>query len=335
MKVDKSKVNKNVATKKPEPDHWQHDHSFGMERRVPAERRMLIVVVLMALTTALGIAGGLAFGSMALLTSGIHMALHVVVLGIGVVVYVCARRYAGDPRFSFGSGKLNALGGYSSALLLAISALFITYESVERLIDPEPISFDLAILVAIVGAVINGISTLILNIGPGHDHGHGHAVGAHGEPCGTVCLTVGQYEYGDHNLRAAFFHVLADTMISILTILALVVGKYFGSVWADPAMGLIGAAVILWWAQGLIRLSGGVLLDRRGPEWLHEAISERIEKSGEARIADLHVWSVGPNLFAAELVVFSSEPVPAETYHGMLADLGLAHLVVEPRRSGP
>ncbi|MCZ6847625.1 MAG: CDF family Co(II)/Ni(II) efflux transporter DmeF [Alphaproteobacteria bacterium] len=334
MKVDKSKDNKNVATKKPEPDNWQHDHSFGMERRVPAERRTLIVVVLTALATALEIAGGLVFGSMALLANGIHMALHVVVLGIGVLVYVCARRYAGDPRLSFGSGKLNALGGYSNATLLAVFSLLIGYESLERLVEPVAIDFDFAIAVAVVGAIIYGISLVILNVGQMHEY---HHVPDESGPtaCDTPCLSVLHQEYGDHNLRAAIFHVLADVVISVLTILALVVGKYLGAVWLDPAMGLIGAAVVLWWAQGLIRLSGGVLLDRRGPEWLHEAISERIEKSGEARIADLHVWSIGPNLFAAELVVFSSEPVPAETYHGMLADLGLAHLVVEPRRSGP
>jgi cation diffusion facilitator family transporter len=304
----------------------QHDHSFGMERRRPAETRTFVVVCLTAVTMIVEIAAGLSFGSMALLADGIHMASHAAALGIGVLVYVYARRLAGDPRLAFGSGKFNALGGYSSALLLGLFALLMLYESVMRLIAPVPIRFDFAILVALVGLFVNGVSIVLLRGAEehghehehDHDHGHDHAEGAHGGD-------------GDHNLRSAFYHVLADAMTSVLAVAALLVGKYFGAVWLDPVMGIVGAGVVLYWALGLIRVSGGVLLDRQGPQRLREAIRARVEALGDSQIADMHLWSVGPSLYAAELVVVSHEPAPADVYRNRLSDLGLAHLVVETR----
>lgn len=299
----------------------QHDHSFGMERRRPAERRTLLVVCLTVVTMVVEIAAGIAFGSMALLADGIHMASHAVALGIGVLVYVYARRLAGDPRLAFGSGKFNALGGYSSALLLAVFSLIMFYESVMRLIAPVPIRFDFAILVAFVGLAVNGLSIVLLRGAHDHDgehdddheNGHGHE------------------HHDDHNLKSAIFHVLADALTSVLALAALLVGKYYGAVWLDPVMGMVGAAVVLWWAWGLIGASGGVLLDRQGPEHLREAIRERVEALGDSRIADLHLWSVGPSLYAAELVVVSHEPPPAATYRESLVGLPLAHVVVETR----
>ncbi|MFM2130225.1 MAG: hypothetical protein RL477_1771 [Pseudomonadota bacterium] len=303
-------------------DH-QHGHTFGMERRRPAETRTLLVVCLTIVTMAAEVAAGLAFGSMALLADGIHMASHAVALGIGVLVYVYVRRLAGDPRLAFGSGKLNALGGYTSALLLGLFALAMLYESVMRLITPVPIRFDLAILVAVVGLVVNGVSILLLQGAHdhGHDHDHDHAQ-EHGH---------GRDRHDDHNLKSALFHVLADALTSVLAVGALLIGKYTGAVWLDPLMGIVGAAVVLWWARGLIGTSGGVLLDRQGPESLREAIRQRIESLGDSRIADLHLWSVGPSLYAAEVVVLAHEPAPAEAYRSRLDDLALAHVVVETR----
>jgi cation diffusion facilitator family transporter len=298
-------------------DH-QHDHSFGMDRHRRAESRTLIVVVLTVVTMIVEVAVGLAFGSMALLADGIHMASHAAALGIGVLVYVMARRLAGSPRFSFGSGKLNALGGFSSALLLAAFALVMVYESTARLLVPVPIRFDFAILVAVVGLIVNGLSIVLLSSGhEEHDHQH------HGHDHG--------HKHGDHNLRGAFLHVVADAMTSVLAIVALLFGKYMGLVWLDPVMGLVGAAVILWWSAGLIRASSSVLLDRQGPAPLCDEIRRRIEAIGDSKVADLHLWSVGPNIFAAELIVVSHDQVAAEAYRERLKDLKLAHLVVETR----
>lgn len=291
----------------------QHDHSFGMDRRRPAETRTLVVVCLTLVTMVAEVAAGIAFGSMALLADGIHMASHAVALGIGVLVYIYTRRLAGDPRLAFGSGKLNALGGYSSAFLLGMFALVMLYESIARLITPVPIRFDLAILVAVIGLVVNGVSILLLRDAHDHEEGHEHD------------------HHGDHNLSSALYHVLADALTSVLAVAALLVGKYFGAVWLDPAMGIVGAGVVLWWAWGLIRRSGGVLLDQQGPEHLREAIRDRVESVGDSKVADLHLWSVGPSLYAAELVVVSHEPPPAETYRERLSDLSLAHIVVETR----
>jgi cation diffusion facilitator family transporter len=317
---------------------YQHDHSFGMEHRRRAESRTLLVASLTFVTMVVEIAAGIAFGSMALLADGIHMASHAVALGIGALVYVYARRLAGDPRLAFGSGKLNALGGYSSALLLGVFALVMFYESVVRLIAPVPIRFDFAILVAFVGLAVNGVSIVLLR--GAHDHGHDHPHDDD-EDHDTLRVRPGEVRDGaggphagdgDHNLRSAVFHVLADALTSLLAVVALLAGKYFGAVWLDPAMGIVGAGVVLWWAWGLIRTSGGVLLDRQGPESLREAIRERVENIGDSRIADLHLWSVGPSLYAAELVVVSHDPPPAKAYRDRLSDLALAHVVVETRQ---
>ncbi|MGE0650389.1 MAG: CDF family Co(II)/Ni(II) efflux transporter DmeF [Alphaproteobacteria bacterium] len=310
---------------------YQHDHSFGMEHRRRAESRTLLVASLTFVTMVVEIAAGIAFGSMALLADGIHMASHAVALGIGALVYVYARRLAGDPRLAFGSGKLNALGGYSSALLLGVFALVMVYESTARLIAPVPIRFDLAILVAFVGLAVNGVSIVLLRGAHDHHHDHDHdesdaPTHDHGEKA------IAHTRDGDHNLRSAIYHVLADALTSVLALVALLAGKYYGAVWLDPAMGILGAGVVLWWAWGLIRASGGVLLDEQGPKRLRETIRERVEDIGDSRIADLHVWSVGPSLYAAELVVVSHDPPPAKAYRDRLNDLPLVHMVVETRQ---
>ena len=319
---------------------WEHGHSFGLDRRRPGERRTLVVALLTAATMVVEIVAGLAFGSMALLADGLHMASHAVALSLAVVAYVYCRRHADDSRFAFGTGKVNSLGGYTSALLLAGFAIFMAVESVARLITPVPIAFDGAIMVAFVGLAVNGVSVFILDVrhhapddgdearrpgaqGEVHRHGHGHAHG-HGHSHG--------HGHHDHNLRGAYLHVLADALTSLLAIVALFAGKYFGTVWMDPAMGIVGAILVGRWAYGLLRDSGHTLLDRQAPTAVRESIRGSVEKFRDTRVVDLHVWSIGPGLFAAELAVVSHEPEEPTVYKELLAGAGLAHLTIEVHR---
>jgi cation diffusion facilitator family transporter len=299
-------------------DTWVHEHTFGQDRVRIGERRTLIVTILTAVTMVVEIAAGLAFGSMALLADGLHMASHATVLGIAVFAYAYARRFAADPRYSFGTGKVNALAGFTSAVLLTVFALGVAVESVERVIDPVAIAFESAILVAVIGLLANGASVLIL-ASPGHDHDHhrhSHQHGGH-----------------DHNLRAAYLHVLADSLTSLLAIVALLMAKSFGAVWMDPATGIVGALMIGWWSWGLLRVTSHVLLDRQAPEAIRNAVKEAIEAYGTDRIADLHVWSVGPDVYAADIAVVSDAPQPPDHYKGLIPrDLGLVHLTVKVHR---
>jgi cation diffusion facilitator family transporter len=279
------------------------------------------VALLTAATMVVEVVAGLAFGSMALLADGLHMASHATALGIAVLVYVYARRRAGDSRFAFGTGKVNALGGYTSALLLTGFALYMAVESGMRFLAPVPIAFDQAIFVAVLGLLVNGVSVAILGVphdGDGHDHhDHHHHDHHHGH---------------DHNLRGAYLHVLADALTSVLAIVALVAGKYAGAVWLDPMMGVVGALLVGRWAWSLIRDSSQTLLDRQAPVALCDAIRRSIESWQDTRVADLHVWSIGPGLYAAELAVVSHDPAPPSTYKRLLPEGALAHVTVEVHR---
>ena len=221
-------------------DWWQHEHVFGQDQVKSGERRTLLVVLLTAVMMVVEIAAGLAFGSMALLADGLHMASHATALGISVFAYVYARRLAGHPRYSFGTGKVNGLAGFASAVLLVIFAAAMAWESAARLIDPIPIALDQALVVATAGLLVNGASAWIL-AAPGHrDHGHHHDHVHHGHR-------------HDHNLRAAYLHVLADALTSLLAIFALLAAKLFAATWLDPVMGVVGAALVTRWSMGLLR----------------------------------------------------------------------------------
>ena len=311
---------------------WEHGHSFGLDRQQPGERRTLVVALLTAVTMVVEVVAGLAFGSMALLADGLHMASHAAALGLTVLAYIYCRRRAGDPRFAFGTGKVNSLGGYTSALLLVGFALYMAVESISRLMAPVPIAFDGAIAVAFVGLLVNGVSVLILDAGRdsaihgaethrdgpqrhGHDHGAHHGHGHH-----------------DHNLRGAYLHVLADALTSLLAIVALVAGKYLGAVWMDPLMGIVGACLVSRWAYGLLRDSGGTLLDRQAPAAVRDAVRGALERFRDTRVVDLHVWSIGPGLFAAEISLVSHEPEEPSVYKDLLSGLGLAHVTTEVHR---
>ena len=206
---------------------WQHAHTFGQDVKRPGEGRTIVVIVLTLSMMVIEVVTGILFGSMALLADGLHMASHSTALSINAFAYIYARRHAGDSRYSFGTGKVNALGGYAGAILLAIFALFMVWESGSRMIFPVKIAFNQAIAVAVIGLIVNGASMLIL--GHGHEHGEQDHEDDH---------------HHDHNLRSAYLHVLADALTSFLAIFALLGAKYFGWIWMDPLMGFVGAALI-------------------------------------------------------------------------------------------
>jgi cation diffusion facilitator family transporter len=302
---------------------WQHGHSFGQEVQRPGERRTLVVIAITATMMIVEIVAGLAFSSMALLADGLHMASHTVALGITAFAYIYARRHAYDPAYSFGTGKVNALGGFSGAVLLAAFAILMAAGSVDRLIDPVHIAIDYAILVAAVGLIVNGVCVVILSAnGHGHDHGGG-GTGHAGEH-------VHGARHDDHNLRAAYLHVLADALTSVLAIFALLSAKYLGFTWMDPVMGIVGAVLVARWSIGLMRSSSAVLLDRRGPSGIRERIVESIEADGDSRVADIHLWSIGPGVYAAEVSVVACSPCSVDDYKArMPQSLGLEHVTVE------
>ncbi len=290
-----------------------HEHHFGQHEPYGGEARTKLVVALTATTMVVEVAAGIVFGSMALLADGLHMASHAAALGLAVAAYVYARRHAHDPRFSFGTGKVNALAGFASAVVLVLFALMMIGESLRRFIDPVAIAFDQAILVAVLGLVVNGVSVLVLRDrhGHGHDH-HGHR--------------------HDHNLRAAHLHVLADALTSLLAIFALLAAKYLGAVWMDPAMGIVGGVLVARWSWALVRETSAMLLDRQAPDEITSAITSAIEADERLAIVDLHVWAIGPGYRAAIVAVETSKPCTVDEVEALLPEgLGIAHLTVEIR----
>lgn len=317
---------------------WQHDHTFGQEKKRPGELRTIIVIAVTASMMVVEIATGILYGSMALLADGLHMASHAAALSISAFAYIYARRYAYDQRYSFGTGKVNALGGFTGALLLAIFALAMAWESLARLLNPVEIAFNQAIFVAIVGLVVNGASVLIL--GHQHDHGHGPSNDDHHGESDHECTSESHshhHHHGhhghDHNLHAAYLHVLADALTSVLAILALLAGKYYGLIWMDPFTGMIGAILVARWSLGLLNTTGAILLDRQGPERIRDAIRESIEAGQDAQVADLHLWSIGPSIYAVEIAVVTPDPQPPGHYKAQLPKhAGLVHVNVEVHR---
>jgi cation diffusion facilitator family transporter len=345
-----------------ELDRWRHSHAFGQDRKRPGERKTFIVIALTATMMIVEIAAGAVFGSMALLADGLHMASHATALGINAFAYVHARRHANDARYSFGTGKVNTLGGFTGAVLLAGFAVVMGAESVLRFVHPVTIAFDQAIVVAVVGLLVNGISVLVLDVhGRPHDHGerHGHAEiehargehagnrharapGEHGHDAGVDAAAgaeAGHDHRGhaahDHNLASAYLHVLADALTSLLAIFALLAAKYFGAGWMDPAMGLVGALLVARWSIGLLKTTSGILLDKSPPASVSDQIRASIEARGSDRIADLHVWPVGPSIYSALVSIVSDAPLSPDEYKRRLPqDLGIVHVAVEVHACG-
>lgn len=311
-------------------DAWQHDHRFGLHRRKSAESRTKLVVAITLATMVGEIVAGLAFGSMALLADGLHMGSHALALGISALAYIWMRRRAGDAAFSFGTGKIAALGGYTGALLLLVPVAFMVWESTLKLITPVDIAYGPALVVAVAGLAINAVCALILSRG-GHDHGHDHGHSHdHGHGHAHQPQESRAHESEDLNLRSALLHVMADALTSLLAIAALLGGRFYGLAWLDPVMGLVGAAVIVVWARGLIFGSGRVLLDFAAPEDMREKIRRVIEADSDARIADLHVWSIGPGIYAAALSLVTHQPQEPDHYKRLLPkSLGVSHVTVE------
>lgn len=303
-------------------DQWKHDHLFLGSRHERNERRTRFVVVLTAVMMVGEIAAGWAFGSMALLADGWHMATHAAALGIASLAYLFARRQAGNAHFTFGTGKFGDLAAFSSAIILALIAVQIAYESVVRIFQPVPIVYGEAIAVAALGLGVNLLSAWLLRDDHDHHH-HGHHHDHHDHH--------GHHHGHDHdnNLRAAYIHVLADAATSLLAIAALVVAMVSNWVWADPAVGIVGSMVIGSWAFGLIRASGAVLLDVNADHDLEGIIRSRIETKGD-RVTDLHLWQIGPGHRAAVISVISEHQLPPATYKRRLGGLrGLSHVTVE------
>ena len=290
---------------------WQCDRVFGQDQVKPGERRTLLVLILTAVTMVVEVAAGLWFGSMALLADGLHMGSHAVAMGVSMFAYIYARRFAGDHRFSFGTGKVNSLSAFGSAVLLGAFALIMAVESIMRFITPVSIDFNKALVVAVLGLVVNGASVLLL--GHGHDdHAHEH------------------HHMHDHNLRAAYLHVLADALTSVFAIVALMAGKYLGAVWMDPFMGIVGAVLVTRWAIGLLSESSQVLLDKQLSEKQLMELRTAIETQGRDRISDLHLWRIGPGIHAAEFVVVSSDPRSPDEYRRRIPDrMSIVHASIE------
>lgn len=306
-----------------------HGHNFLGSDHKRNERRVWLVIALTASMMVIEIAAGNIYGSMALVADGWHMSTHAGALLITALTYLYARRHAGDSRFSFGTGKLGDLGAFASAVVLALIALLIGWESLVRLANPVRIDFEQAIAVAVVGLVVNLVCAWLLR--DDHSHHHGHHHGHH---------HAHHHHHGDHdhardnNLRAAYLHVLADALTSVLAIVALLAGRSYGWFWADPLMGVVGAVVIARWSWGLIGSSGAVLLDRVPNDGnLPGKIRERLETDTD-RIADLHVWQVGPGHHAAIISLVSSNPGNPSDYKTRLAHMHeLSHVTVEVERA--
>jgi cation diffusion facilitator family transporter len=298
-----------------------HTHAFD-EGNPLAERNTRRAMLLTAAMMVIEIAGGWYYNSMAVLADGWHMSSHALALGLAVFAYSCARRYAGDQRFAFGTWKIEILASYTSAILLLGVAGLMAFQSIERLVSPTPIHYSQAITIAIVGLVVNLVCAWLLRGQHGHDHaGHDHG---HDHDHGHA-------HHHDLNLRSAYLHVIADAATSVLAIIALVGGMFWGAAWMDPMMGIVGAVLVTVWAWGLLRASGRVLLDAEMNAPVVQEVREVIEQ-GEvpARITDLHVWRVGRGKFACVVGVVTSASVDGDYFRRALGiHEELVHVTVD------
>ena len=318
---------------------WQHSHVFDAgNRRGEAGTRAVLVVTLVTMVAE--IVGGWWTGSMALLADGWHMGTHALALGVAAAAYALARRHAGDVRYAFGTWKIEVLGSFASALVLGIVAIGIVLESAARLWKAEPVSAQTALVVAVLGLIVNLLSAWLLHGAEGdghahhghdhghandhaHDHGHGHG---HQDAQAAVSGP-------DLNLRAAYVHVLADALTSVLAIGALAGALRLGWWWLDPLVGVLGALVIGVWAVALMRQSAAVLLDREMDHPLTQRVRAALESDGDAKVADLHVWRVGRAQFAAIACIVADRPLPPAAYRERLAGLDeLVHMSLEVNR---
>jgi cation diffusion facilitator family transporter len=302
----------------------EHSHVFLGAGHVRNERRAWAVIGLCSAMMVLEIGGGIAFGSLALVADGLHMSTHAIAMLIAALAYTFARKHASDERFSFGTGKLGDLAGFSSAIVLALVALLIGYEAVRRFMAPVHIEFREAIPIAFLGLLVNIVSAWLLSGGDGHAHAHDHGEeaeephdhGAHGA-------------HRDHNLRAAFIHVAADAAVSVLAIVGLTAARFLGWMWMDPMMGIVGASVIALWAYALVRDTSRILLDMTPDTALAARIRRRLEEDGD-RVCDLHLWRLGPGHFGAIVSIVTGQARDVHFYRCALGGFSsLSHLTIE------
>ena len=324
-----------------------HPHVFLGEGHERNERRTWMVIALCTFMMALEIVGGLLFGSIALVADGLHMSTHASALLLAALAYRYARRYANDERFSFGTGKLGDLAGFTSAIVLAMIAILIGYEAITRFIWPVAINFNEAIPIAGLGLLVNVASVLLLsggNQGHRHEHGHRHVQGHVGSHADEHVHDSGDHvdhqhahdhehagptAHRDNNMRAAVVHVLADAAVSILVIAALLLGRFLGWGWMDPVIGLVGAIVIAAWAYTLVRDTGAILLDMTPDRGMAERMRATIETDGD-RLTDFHVWRLGPGHLGAIVSVTTREQRGPDYYQARLARFrSLSHVTVE------
>jgi cation diffusion facilitator family transporter len=297
-------------------DHgiWTRDHVFLGAGHSGAETRAKWAAIVTAVFMVVEIACGLAYHSMALLADGVHMATHVGALGLAAGAYWLARRHAANTRFTFGSGKFGDLAAFASAIILGLTAVAVAVESLQRIVTPAAVQYGDALLIAVIGLMVNLVSAFILKDNhshPGHDHAHDHG--------------------GDNNMRAAYVHVLADAATSVLAILALACGYYFKLGILDPISGLVGAFVIASWSYGLIRDSAMVLLDANADPGLSDEIRAFLESELKARIPDLHLWRLGPGHRGLIVSLITPDMIDAEAIKAILRRRypDLSHVTVE------
>ena len=307
-------------------------HVFLGEGHAKNERRTWMVIALCSVMMVAEIVGGLLFGSIALIADGLHMSTHASALLLAALAYRYARRHVHDERFSFGTGKLGDLAGFTSAIVLAMIAILIGYEAVARLFWPVAIHFREAIPIAVVGLIVNVASVLLLgggDLGHSHEHAHGHDHNGHDHAHAHDHEHARHQAHRDNNMRAAIVHVLADTAVSVLVIAGLTIALMFRWNWIDPAVGLIGAFVIAAWAYTLIRDTGAILLDMNPDRTMTERMRAVIETDGD-RLTDFHVWRVGPGHLAAILSVETRQQRGPDYYQSRLRRFrSLSHVTVE------
>ncbi|MEK6795261.1 MAG: CDF family Co(II)/Ni(II) efflux transporter DmeF [Spirochaetota bacterium] len=298
---------------------WQHQHTFNIEKRA-TEKRTFIVVAVTLVTMTAEIAFGLMTNSMALFADGWHMGTHAFALGVSLLAYVLARRYARDRRFTFGTWKIEILGAYTSAIVLGIVACYMIFTSIERVVHPLPIRYDEALIVAIIGLLINLACAIILNTGThahashGHEHGHEHH----------------DHMHDDLNLKSAYLHVVADAVTSVLAIAALLGAKLLRIQWLDPFMGLVGAGLIIRWAALLLKDTGSILLEHGADGPVAHEIAHAIESDGDSKICDLHLWKVAQNKYACILSIVAKRKYTLDEYRTRLRAVHeLAHITIE------
>lgn len=311
-------------------ERFAHSHESS-DISTANERRTLQVVLLTGMTMAVEIIAGHWTGSMALLADGWHMGTHAFALGISYAAYLLARKYRHSEAFSFGTGKFGVLAGYTSAVFLAIAAVWMMAESVIRLINPVQIAFTEAIWVTLGGLLVNLVSVMILHQG-GHHHDHGDEHDHHepGDDHPHEHPHADKAHHHDHNYRAAYLHVVADTLTSVFALVALLAGRFLGWSFLDPVMGIVGGLLIIRWAYLLIKATGLILLDGGVDNAVRNKARALIEADNESRVADLHLWRIGSKDVALVVsIVTGAGRQPAEYQERLKGLPGLAHVSVE------